>query len=111
MQLAPFAYLVFYIAYLLLGAFVPDDCLTFFDSFMTIHPLTTIGLLFGSRLFKLCHWHKIACLIPMSSQAENYIDCFVLTFTQNEILIINLSLGFLSAVFLVLAIRHFTYGR
>ena len=110
-QIAPFAYLVFYIAYLVFGVFLPDNCLTIFDSIMTIHPLTTAGLLCGSRLFKLCGWHKTACLIPMSSQVENYIDSFVLTFTQNEIILINVSLGILSVVFLVLAIKHFVYGR
>ena len=110
-QLAPFAYLAFYVAYMLGGLFIPDDFLCSLDKVAGVSPLTTGMMLVGSRLFKLCRWHKIACLLPMSSQVEGYVDSFIITFTQEEILCINISIGIIALVFLVAAIRHFAYAR
>jgi len=109
-QLAPFAYLLFYVAYLFAGAFVSEELLCMADSIMTVSPLTTIGMLAASRLLKLCQWHKIACLLPTSSQVEGYIDSFVITLTQEEIIFINLSIGIIALLFFFAAIVHFTDG-
>ena len=76
-QLAPFAYLVFYAVYILACSFVPDELLSAADAIMFASPATTGGMLVASRLFKLCRWHKAACLIPFSSQLEGYIDEFL----------------------------------
>ena len=110
-QLAPFAYLVFYVAYMLFGAFASEETLCLADSVMTLTPITTGGLLACSRLFRLCRWHRIACLLPFSSQVEGYIDSYVFTFTQGEITGINIALGLAALVFLILATKHFTNGR
>jgi len=110
-QLAPFAYLAFFIVYMLFGVFASEETLCLADSVMTITPVTTGGMLILSRLFKLCRWHRIACLIPMSSQIEGGIDAYLITFTQQEIILINSTIGILSLAFLILAIKHFFYGR
>jgi len=110
-QLAPFAYLCFYAAYMLFGVFASEEALCVVDSLLTISPLTTGGMLVASHLFKLCRWHRIACLLPVSSQVEGYIDSFIITFTQEEVLLINTAIGLAVVAFLFLAIRHFWYGR
>jgi len=110
-QLAPFAYLVFYVAYMLFGWAVSEEALCIADSLMTVSPVTAGGLLIGSRLFRLCRWHRIACLLPFSSQVEGYIDSYIITFTQGEILLINTTIGIASLVFIILAVKHFTHGR
>ena len=110
-QLAPFAYLLFYVAYMLFGYFASEEALCVADSLLTISPATTGMMLVGSRLFKLCRWHKAACLLPVSSQVEGYIDSYLITFTQGEIFAINITLGLVALTFLILAIRHFTHGR
>ena len=110
-QLAPFAYLVFYAVYLLAGSFISEEMLCLTDSVMTVSPITTIGMLVASRMYKLCRWHKAACLLPTTSQVEGYIDSFVFTFTQEEIIIINVSLGIAALFFLAAAIKHFSHGR
>lgn len=110
-QLAPFAYLVFYVAYMLFGYFASEEALCVADSLLTISPATTGMMLAGSRLFKLCRWHKTACLLPMTGQVEGYVDSFIITFTQEEIILINTTIGIISLVFLILAIRHFAHGR
>ena len=109
-QLAPFAYLCFYAAYLLAGSFINDEMLCLSDSFMMLSPVTTVGMLVVSRLLKLCPWHKIACLLPTSSQIEGYIDSFVFTFTEQEIVIINAVIGIITIAFIVSAVMHFWDG-
>ena len=110
-QLAPFAYLCVYAAYMLFGGFASEEALCVVDPLLTISPMATGGMLAASHLFKLCRWHRIACLLPATSQVEGYIDSFVITFTQEEVLLINTAIGLVSLVFLVLAIRHFSRGR
>ena len=110
-QLAPFAYLAFYAAYMLFGYFASEEALCVADSLLTISPATTGMMLVGSRVFKLCRWHKAACLIPSTSQIEGYIDSFVFHFTQEGIIFINTAIGLAALAFLVLAIKHFFYGR
>ena len=106
-QLAPFAYLVFYVVYMLTCNFMPENVLCVADAVLFVSPATGGGMLVASRLFKLCRWHKAACLIPFSSQLEGCIDSFVITFTQQEITLINSAIGLAALAFLVLAYRHF----
>ena len=110
-QLAPFAYLVFFVAYMLFGWAVQDEALCMIDKVAGVSPLATGGLLVGSKLFKLCRWHKVACLLPFSSQVEGFIDSYIITFTQNEVILINTAIGMLSLLFIILAVRHFSHGR
>lgn len=109
-QLAPFAYLFFYAAYLFLGMVAPDGLLGAADSLFGIAPITTGGMLAASRLFKLCRWHKAACLLPVSSQIEGCVDTFLVTLTQQEIIIINTVIGIAAVVFLAAAFKHF-FGK
>ena len=110
-QIAPFVYLAFYSAYLIIGCFSPDTLVSLADGVLFSSPLATTGMLFLSRLLKLCRWHKAACLIPSASQIEGIIDSYLFTFTQNEIILINTALGILSLAFIIRAHRHFFNGR
>ena len=111
-QLVPFAYLCFYAVYMLLVCFASEETLCLADSLLTISPVATGGMLAASKLFKLCRWHRIACLLPSSSQLEGYIDSYLFTFTQEEILLINSLIGIAALAFLVFAYRHFfAYGK
>ena len=110
-QLAPFVYLAFYSAYLIIGCFSSDALVSLADGMIFSSPFTTTGMLFLSRLLKLCRWHKAACLIPSASQIEGFIDSYIFTFTQNEIILINTALGILSLAFIIRAHRHFFNGR
>ena len=111
-QLAPFAYLAFYSAYLILGCFLPEDIVCLADGVMFSSPLATTAMLVMSRVLKLCRWHKAACLIPSASQIEGVVDSYLFTFTQTEIVIINILLGVISLAFLIFANKHFFHdGR
>ena len=111
-QLAPFVYLVIYATYLLFSWLLPDSVLGILDSMLFLSPATSGGFLVLSRLLKLCKWHKAAIMIPFSSQIEGYIDCFVFTFTEQEIAVINTAIGVAAILFLLLANKHFFHdGR
>lgn len=110
-QLAPFVYLLFFSTHLLVEPFIGEDIHLIPDTLMSVSPIMVIGMLVASRLLKLCTWHKVACLIPTTSQVEGYIDSFIFTFTQEEIVFINASLGILAVLFLATSIKHFTHGR
>jgi len=111
-QWIPFVYLAVYA----LGTFsetqMSEELLCFRDSIGAVSPAVTIGFLFFSRLLELCRWHKIACLIPMGTPAADYVDCYVIQFTQNEVICLNIIFGIISLVFLILAHHHFFgHGR
>ena len=110
-QIAPFVYLAFYSAYLIIGCFSSDALVSLADGVIFSSPFATTGMLFLSRLLKLCRWHKAACLIPSASHIEGIIDSYLFTFTQNEIILINTALGILSLAFIIRAHRHFFNGR
>ena len=111
-QLAPFVYLAFYSAYLIIGCFVPDDMVCLADGVMFSSPLATAAMLVLSRVLNLCRWHKAACLIPSASQIEGVVDSYLFSFTRVEIIIINILLGVVSLVFLIVANKHFFHdGR
>ena len=111
-QLAPFVYLAFYSVYLILGCFVPDDMVCLADGLLFSSPLATTAMLLLSRMLKLCRWHKAACLIPSASQIEGVVDSYLFTFTQSEVIAINILLGIISLAFLYIANKHFFHdGR
>ena len=109
-QLLPFAYLLLYAYYMLACPYLSEDTLCLLDAIITVSPITTILFLLASGLLKLCAWHKIACLLPTSSQVEGHIDSFVMTFTQEEVIFINAAIGIIAVAFFIAAIHHF-YGR
>lgn len=111
-QLVPFVYLILYASYLLISWFLPDSILGLLDSIIFVSPATSGGLLVLSRRLKLCKWHKAAVMIPFSSQVESYIDSFVFTFSELEIIVINAVIGIAVIIFLILANKHFFHdGR
>ena len=106
-QIIPFVYLAFYALMLLTEHFTPQSILDIEDALLMTSPGITAVFLLLSRVLKLCLWHKTACLLPMSTQITNGIDCFVLQFTQVEVVLINTIIGLGALVFLILAYRHF----
>ena len=110
-RLAPFVYLVFYGLFLICEFWIPELMVSIIDKLFYIQPTTIATLLMSSSLLKMCHWHKIACLIPGATQVADYIDSFFFQFTQCEIIHINASVGILSLAFLIIACKQVFYGR
>ena len=109
-QLAPFVYLGVYVISIIVCLFASERVVCAIDTMLMLSPAATGGMLIASKLFKLCRWHKIATLLPMSSQVEGFFDAYIITFTQNEIILLNMLISVLSLMFIIVAVRHFSYG-
>lgn len=110
-QMFPFVYLVVYAVYIILNICSFEPFVGWIDSVLLVSPVTTSILLVASNLFRLCKWHKVACLIPTSSNIESFIDSYVLQFTQYELIAIYVVLLIAVLSFLILAHKHFFRGR
>lgn len=110
-QIAPFAYLLLLGVCLLFESVLPDWLFRLSSNLLNAPVFLTIGMLFLGRWLKLCAWFRTACLLPFTTKLEGYVDSFVYTFTQNEVVIINTTIGILFFAFLFLTFRHFFHGR
>ena len=106
-QIAPFAYLLLLSVYLICESVLPDWMLRLSVNLLSTPAYASVGMLLVGRWLKLCSWFRTACVLPFTTKAENYIDSFVYTFTQNEIVIVNTMLGILFLSFIYLSFRHF----
>ena len=110
-QLAPFAYLFLLGIVLLLESTLPDWALRLMSNLLDAPVYTTIGMLLFGRILKLCSWFRTACLLPFTTKVGGYVDSFVYTFTQNEVVLVNTLLGITFLLFIYLSFRHFFHGR
>ena len=106
-QLLPFAYLALYAVVLLTESFLPETLFCIVDDVACVSPLSVGIMLTASHILRLCVWHKTACVLPMLSRVTEYIDTCIITFTQNEVVLINTLLGIAVLVFIIAAYRHF----
>lgn len=110
-QIAPFVYLLLLGVCLLCESLLPDWLLRFSINLLNTPVYTIVGMLFVGRWLKLCSWFRTACLLPFTTKVEGYVDSFVYTFTQNEVVIVNTILGITFLVFIYVSFRHFFHGR
>ena len=110
-QIAPFAYLLLLGVCLLFESLLPDWAMRLSVNLLNTPVYTIVGLLCVGRWLKLCSWFRTACLLPFTTKVEGYVDSFVYTFTQNEVIIVNAVLGITFLVFIYVSFRHFFHGR
>lgn len=106
-QFIPFVYLAAFSVAAFSEGQVSEELLCLRDSICGVAPAVNVGFLFFSRLLELCRWHRIACLIPLSTPVADYIDNYIFQFTQSEVADLNISLGVISVCYLILANHHF----
>lgn len=109
-QIAPFAYLLALSLYLLLEGIAPGQLTGLADNVLEAPVSVTLGMLYFGRILKLCRWFRVACLLPAAPKIVGYIDSYLLTFTQGEISVINISLSILFSIFLIRAVHYFFNG-
>lgn len=76
-KLLPFAYVFVYIVCAVSFFFVSDETQTVLDMLFYVSPLQITFALILSRIFKLCKWHRMECLLPFLSQIFVIIDTFI----------------------------------
>ena len=110
-QIAPFVFLLFLAIYLLTEPILADWALRIADNILNI-PVYVIACLLGlGRLLKLCRWYITACLLPLLTKVTSYVDSFVVTLWQEEVILLNALLGVIYIVFLGFAYHHFFGGH
>lgn len=107
----PFAYLALFSFVSLTESVLPENIYEAINGFFLLTPGVQAVLLGLSKLLRLCRIHRAACLIPVFSQIENAIDCYVFQFTQGEILLINTIIGVFSFAFIVYSFCRLFHGR
>ena len=110
-QVAPFAYLLLLGVCLLFESILPDWAMRLSVNLLNTPVYTIVGLLCLGRWLKLCSWFRTACLLPFTTKVEGYVDSFVYTFTQNEVVFVNAVIGVAFLVFIYVSFRHFFHGR
>lgn len=110
-QLLPFAYLLLLAIYLLTESLLPDFMLGIADNVLNAPLVAIIGLLGAGRILKLCGWFRTACLLPVATKVESWVDSFLITFTKAEVITINTLLGIAFLIYIYLSYRHFFHGR
>ena len=110
-QVLPFAYLLLLAIYLLVERSLPVWALRLADNLLNVPVISFVGLLAAGKLLKLCAWYRTACLLPLSVKAECWIDAFVFTFTQREVIIINTLFGIVFMSFVAVSFYHFFHEK
>lgn len=78
-KVMPFVYVVFYFTTLFISLFCNENISVFLGCLVYASPLTILLNYCLSLLFKLCKWHKIACLLPLVSLALMVTDRYIIT--------------------------------
>ena len=107
MQVLPFAYLFVLALYLLSEFALPGWAGRIADNVLNLPCLVFVGMIAAGRLLKLCAWHRAACLLPLGVKLESYVDAFIVSLTQIEVISLNTFFGVFYLSFLFLAYRHF----
>lgn len=110
-QIAPFAYLLLLAVCLLGESLMPDWMLRISVNLLSTPAYATVGMLIVGRWLKLCSWFRTACLLPFTTKVEGYVDAFVYTFTQDEVVVVNTAVALAFLTFIYLTYRHFFHGR
>lgn len=110
-QIAPFAYLLLLGLYLVCESLLPDWMIRLSVNLLSAPAYTAVGMLVLGRWLKLCSWFKTACVLPFTTKVGNYVDSFLYTFSQNEIILANSVIGILFIMYIYLSFRHFFHGR
>lgn len=107
LRMAPFIYLFLFALISLSSGFLPESLSCIIDCILFVSPAVTFGTLALSGILGMCGWHKLACLLPCSSDVVSFIDAHLLTFTQSELTVINFIIGISILFFISFAFKHF----
>lgn len=111
LRILPFIYLSLFSIVAFTSAFQSVRLASLIDCTLFVSPSMSAVMLMLSGILGMCNWHKAAFLLPYSSRVVSFVDTNFFTFTQNELIIINCAIGIVAALFIILAFKHFFYGK
>lgn len=106
-QIVPFVCGAIYIAVFVAYMFASDEVMTAMDTLFYISPLFCVAHLLYSRILHLCAWHRAACLVPLFPQVMNFIDYYLISFSEVQAQIFNFTAITMTAVLLIAAYNVF----
>lgn len=77
-KVMPFLFAFFYILDISSYMWLPDDMITCFDLCVYISPIVILYDLILSKIFKLCKWHRLECILPLFGLTPVLIDKFII---------------------------------
>lgn len=87
-KVAPFCFAALYVLVLLSYLLFNDIVSSILDSLCYISPIVIVMELRMSKIFKMCIWHRIECILPFIPTLIGFIDQYV-TSLDNVALWVN----------------------
>ena len=106
-KVIPYLFLLLYCFCLVASCSTNKTLVSILDYIYGTSLCSCIFMLLLSKTLDLCAWHKIACVIPVSSFVVSIIDSYVFSFSFEEIVFINISTLILVICYLVWSFFHF----
>ena len=107
LRILPFAYLCVFAALAFSSLFISEKAACLMDGILFVSPAVSAGVFLLSGALGMCSWHKTACMLPYTSRLVSIVDSNIITFTQDEMSVINIVIGSAIILFIALAFNHF----
>lgn len=106
-QIMPFIYSAIYIVIFILYTTASEQTIAILDTLFYISPLFAICHLVYSRILHLCAWHRTACIVPLIPQAVNFVDYYLVSLSEVEATVFNLTASAMTILLLLAAYNVF----
>lgn len=106
-QVFPFIYSLLYIVALITYNYVSEEAQTMMDSLLYVSPICMAAFLVMSKILRMCRWHRTACVIPAVPLVVNFIDYYVVSFSETFVNVFNYMVAAMCALLLVAAYNVF----
>lgn len=74
----PFFFAFFYLIDILGYIFLSKDAIYWFDLCVYVSPIVVLYELILSKIFHLCKWHRLECILPMFGLLPVFVDMFII---------------------------------
>lgn len=106
-KVIPYLFLVIYCIYLGLYCIDNKTLISILDFLYGMSAGSCMFMLFLSKELGFCIWHKIACVLPLSSVIVAAIDAFIFYLSFEEMVFINISTLVIAVCYLIWSFFHF----
>lgn len=96
---------------MILYLYASETVVTILDTLLYVSPIMVIQFLILSRILKLCHWHKLACILPLFPQVPVILDHTIVKFSERAVDVHVITMMTMSFLLLISAYKVFFYGR
>lgn len=77
-KVMPFFFAFFYLIDILGYIFLSKDAIDWFDLCVYVSPIVVLYELILSKIFHLCKWHRLECILPMLGLLPVFVDMFII---------------------------------